>query len=151
MKADAVHKTVLWLVFFFTAITAYGQDEGIPRDTQAIQSVVDALFDGMREKDAAKIERQFHTDARLGNLAAGDFARRVSESEAYLDEVTFDETILIDGDLAMAWTPYNLFVDEQFHHCGVDLFVMKRTEGRWLISQLEDTRRTEGCDPTRRE
>ena len=74
----------------------------------------------------------------------------MTSSEAYLDEVTFDESVLVDDDLAMAWTPYNLFVDGVFHHCGVDLFTLRRTEGRWLIAHLEDTRRTEGCDPTRR-
>lgn len=32
------------------------------------------------------------------------------------DEVTFDEEARIDGDMAIAWTPYNLFVDGEFRH-----------------------------------
>ena len=101
-------------------------------------------------EDADLIRRQFADGARLGSLAVADFVDRVTSSEAYLDDVTFDESVLVDDDLAMAWTPYNIFVDGAFHHCGVDLFTLRRRDGRWLITHLEDTRRTEGCDPTRR-
>ena len=115
-----------------------------------VLAVVDAVFDGMREKDGALIARQFADGATLGSMTVADFIERVTTGSAHLDEITFDETVLIDDDLAMAWTPYNLFVDGSFHHCGADLFVMRRREGRWLITQLEDTRRTDGCDPERR-
>ncbi|MEM6543875.1 MAG: nuclear transport factor 2 family protein [Pseudomonadota bacterium] len=111
--------------------------------------VVTSLFDGMREKDTELIRKQFLPNARLGALSVDDFAERVAASTAYLDERTFDETVLIDGDLAIAWTPYNLFIDGEFHHCGVDLFVMKRINDQWLIAQLEDTRRTEDCEPNK--
>ena len=69
---------------------------------------------------------------------------------AHLDEVTFDEQVLVDGNLAMAWTPYNIFVNGAFQHCGVDLFSMVRTVEGWKIVELVDTRRTDGCDPERR-
>ncbi|MEM8489272.1 MAG: nuclear transport factor 2 family protein [Pseudomonadota bacterium] len=114
-----------------------------------ILGVVTSLFDGMREKDAALIRKQFVPNARLGTLSVSDFIERVGGSRAYLDERTFDETVLVDGDLAMAWTPYNLFIDGKFHHCGVDLFVLKRIGGQWQIADLEDTRRTENCEPHR--
>jgi len=116
----------------------------------AVLAVVDALFDGMRNKDAELIRSQFADGTRLGSLAVDDFVERVTANEAHLDEVTFDETVLVDDDLAMAWTPYNIFIDGSFHHCGVDLFTMRRSDGRWRITHLEDTRRTEGCDPARR-
>ena len=119
-------------------------------DEAAVLAVVGALFDGMRAKDGDLIRSQFADGARLGNLSTDDFVSRVTGSDALLDEVTFDEIVLIDDDLAMAWTPYNLFIDGALHHCGVDLFTMRRSSGRWLIAHLEDTRGTEGCDPTRR-
>lgn len=119
-------------------------------DEQAVRNVVTALFDGMRSKDAPALRQLFLPEARLGTNPVDSWIEQLQGSEAYLDEVTFDETVLIDGDLAMAWTPYNLFVDDSFHHCGVDLFVMRRSEGQWKILQLNDTRRTENCDPMRR-
>jgi len=124
----------------------FAQDD----ERAAVQAVVDRLFDGMRDKDEALLRSVFAPKARLGTEETGEFIASVVASERHLDEVTFDETILIDEDLAMAWTPYNLFIDGAFHHCGVDLFVLRRATEGWLISQLDDTRRTEGCDPARR-
>lgn len=117
----------------------------------AVLGVVKTLFDGMRSRDEAALRAVFSPQARLGEDGIDGFVTAVTTGERYLDEVTFQETVLVDGDLAMAWTPYNLFIDGEFHHCGVDLFVMRRREGRWLITQLDDTRRTEDCDPTRRD
>lgn len=128
-----------------------------------VLAVVKTLFDGMREKNAEKIASVFHPDARLHSAGADAqgspvtretpvdrFASGVASSQAHLDEVTFDEEVRIDGNLAMAWTPYNLFVDGSFQHCGVDVFIMTRTADGWKILQLADTRTREGCDPERR-
>ncbi|HSG50092.1 MAG TPA: nuclear transport factor 2 family protein [Longimicrobiales bacterium] len=132
-------------------------------DEAAVLDVVRTLFDGMREKDEAKLRSVFHPEARLhtatmdrdGNPAtpgnpAETFVTNVLGAQAHLDEVTFDEVVLVDGNLAMAWTPYNIFVDGAFQHCGVDLFVMTRSPEGWKILQLVDTRTREGCDPERR-
>ena len=123
----------------------------------AVMAVVDALFDGMRDKDEAALRSLFHSDARLhtaGSDAPGTpiegFISGVVSGDAYLDEVTFDERVLVDGPLAVAWTPYNLFVNGEFSHCGVDAFTMLRTAEGWRILQIVDTRVREGCDPSRR-
>jgi len=132
-------------------------------DEVAVLEVVRTLFDGMREKDEALLRSVFHPEARLhtattdrdGNPAtpgnsAETFVGNILAATAHLDEVTFDEVVLVDGNLAMAWTPYNIFVDGAFQHCGVDLFVMTRAADGWKILQLVDTRTREGCDPERR-
>ncbi len=132
-------------------------------DERAVLDVVTRLFDGMREKDEALLTSVFHDEARLHTAGAdaegqprvtsseiGSFIAGVLRAEAHLDEVTFDEVVLVDGNLATAWTPYNLFVDGEFSHCGVDAFTMVRTVDGWRILQLVDTRTRTGCDPGRR-
>ena len=123
-----------------------------PRDKESalVLSVVTTLFDGMRSKDSQKLRSVFSEGASLGETPVEKFIEGVLASKALLDEVTFDETVLIDGELAMAWTPYNLFVDGVFHHCGVDVFVMRKSDGEWKIRYLDDTRRGEGCDEAHR-
>jgi hypothetical protein len=130
---------------------------------EEVLAVVRTLFDGMREKDREKLVSVFHTDARLHTAGADGqgnpvtratpvdaFIANVVAGEAYVDEVTFDETVMFDGNLAMAWTPYNVFVNGDFQHCGVDLFAMTRTDAGWKILQIVDTRTRQGCDPERR-
>lgn len=143
------------LFTFFTSLGILGASGASAQvakgdDRDAVLAVVQRLFDGMRAKEALILESVFAPDARLGSRDARSFIEGVVSSERYLDEVTFDETVLIDKDLAMAWTPYNLFVDGDFHHCGVDLFVLRRKESEWQITHLDDTRRSEACDPERR-
>ncbi|WOJ94723.1 nuclear transport factor 2 family protein [Congregibacter variabilis] len=124
---------------------AHAQDQ-----KQQVLQAVTALFDAMRAKDADALDSAFLPEGRLGTKGTQAWIAQVASSDAYLDEVTFDETVLVDDKMAMAWTPYNLFVNGEFHHCGVDVFSLRKSEGQWKILQLDDTRRTEGCDPKRR-
>lgn len=146
---DRARIFLLALLLSTSAHAAQGAGDGINTESVAVLAVVNTLFDGMRSKDPQKLRSVFAEGASLGGTPVEKFVESVLASKAHLDEVTFDETVLIDGELAMAWTPYNLFVDGVFHHCGVDLFVMRRTVDGWNIRYLEDTRRTEGCDEER--
>ena len=155
--AGALRQTGIYLGGMSVLVLLGGGFVSLPTQAEqsehrnAVLSVVDNLFDGMRDKDEATLRAQFAPGASVGSGSVNNFVSAVLTSRAHLDEVTFDETVLVDGDLAMAWTPYNIFVDGSFHHCGVDLFVVKRLADGWKITTLEDTRRTEGCDPERRE
>lgn len=115
-----------------------------------VLGTVTTLFDAMRAKDRDALRNAFLPEGRLGTDSTEGWISSVSSSQAYLDEVTFDELVLIDDTMAMAWTPYNLFVNNEFHHCGVDVFTLRKIEDQWKILQIDDTRRTEDCDPERR-
>ena len=143
---NARRATALGVGFVLALWGASSTADTVESEEQEVLQVVTALFDGMREKDEDLLRSVFLPSASLGDTPADAFVTQVVGSKAYLDERTYDETVLIDGDLAMAWTPYNIFVDGTFHHCGVDVFVMHRTDGLWKIRYLDDTRRTEGCD-----
>jgi hypothetical protein len=142
---------------------APGAGQTVGDDEAAVLAVVRTLFDGMRDKDEAALRSVWHAEARLQSAgtdregrpavtstAVESFVTSVLSAEPHLDEVTFDEAVRVDGNLATAWTPYNLFVDGELSHCGVDAFQMVRTPDGWKILQLTDTRTREGCDPTRR-
>lgn len=132
-------------------------------DEDAVLQVVQDLFDGMREKDEGLLRGVWHPEARLqtagvdgqgaprlASTPVDGFVQGVLSSEAHLDEVTFDEVVRIDGRLATAWVPYNLFVNGAFQHCGVDALQLILTGDGWKIFQLTDTRTRDGCDPERR-
>jgi len=155
---------ILALAVLVVPFHAQAQTEGSAADEAAVLGVVNRLFDGMREKDEAKLRSVFHDEARLHSAGVDEagaartsetpidgFIRNVVGSSAHLDEVTFDERVEVSGNLAMAWTPYNLFVNDSFQHCGVDVFVMTRSGDGWRILQLADTRTQEGCDRDRRD
>ncbi len=120
-------------------------------EEEAIVQVVHDLFDGMRDKDAEKIRGVFAEGARLGGLnregvvsytAAEDFAMRIGQSAASLDERVWDWEVRIDGNLAQVWTKYDILVNGEFSHCGIDAFQLFDTTDGWKIFHLADTRRT---------
>ena len=126
-------------------------------EEEALQVVV-RLFDGMRERDRAKLESVFHETARLMNAGERDgqpvvnstpidrFIESVATAEGPVwDERIYNPVIQVDGNLATVWVEYDFYRGEEFSHCGVDAVQMARTPSGWQIVQLTDTRRREGC------
>ncbi|KAJ6455281.1 hypothetical protein C8R47DRAFT_211506 [Mycena vitilis] len=47
-------------------------------------------------------------------------------------------TIVVDRDLAMAWTPYEFLFDNVVHHVGTDIWSFAKQDGKWFISSVAD-------------
>jgi ketosteroid isomerase-like protein len=126
-------------------------------DEEAVRGVVEALFDHMKDGDAAAMAALMHDDVRLVSTAVRDgvpmarvipvegWLESVGSSQRELDERIYDTHVRVSGGLAMVWTSYDLFVDGVHSHCGVDLFDLVRTFDGWKIIGIADTRATEGC------
>lgn len=128
----------------------------------AVLAVVKKLFDAMRSGDSASARSVFAANATLMTIntrgpqpavtvdSLGAFVRIVGTPRPQvLDERTFEETVLVQGNIAQAWTPYVLFLDDRFIHCGVDAFTMAKMADGWKIISLADTRTRTGCVPER--
>ena len=137
---------------------AAAQEAALSPDEQEVYAVVEALFDGMREKDAEALSSLFTDEARLNTTGIGPdgttrfgstpitgFIEGVSSAPAYLDEKIWDPEVVISDALATVWVKYALYVDEAFSHCGVDAFQLFKSADGWKIFQLTDTRRREDC------
>jgi len=66
----------------------------------------------------------------------------VNRGQTRADELA---TLRIDGDVAQVWAYYTFHRNQQFSHCGVDAFMLLKVGTEWKITQLADSRRTEGC------
>ena len=60
-----------------------------------------------------------------------------SPTNRSITERGFAPTVLVSGPLAVVWYPYDLYIDGQWSHCGVDSFTMFKVEGRWRVSSLQ--------------
>ena len=54
-------------------------------------------------------------------------------------------SVKIDGRIAMVWAPYDLWVNDTFSHCGVDVFTWLKTSAGWKIASIAYTMETKGC------
>ncbi|RMF00441.1 MAG: hypothetical protein D6772_06380, partial [Bacteroidetes bacterium] len=125
----------------------------------AVAATIQQLFDGMRAADSTRVAAVFHPDFRLQSVGYDTSGRalfQTSDRERFLQSIgnypagTLNEqlygmSIEVDPPLATAWTPYSFFVGDKLSHCGTNAFQLVKLDGRWLIHQVTDTRRKQGC------
>lgn len=125
----------------------------------SIKAVINKMFAGMKNADAASLKQCFADSMILQTIAknkegveyvrkdnpAGfiDFVSKQTVGAA--DEQVIFETIKVDGPLAIVWTPYKFYFNGKFSHCGVNSFQLVRLNGEWKIQYLIDTRRKDDC------
>lgn len=124
---------------------------------EEVRAVVQRLFDGMRQADSAMVRSTFAEGARFASLVEQDgrqavqyspvdgFVQAIAGSERRWDERLVDVEIRVDDGMAIVWAPYSFYLDGRIRHCGVNVMDFLRVDGEWKITQLTDTRRTEGC------
>jgi hypothetical protein len=144
----------LFILLSFSMLFSSAQD-----NETDIKKVINNLFNSMRSADPQSLLTSFHEGASLKSISKdstgktlvkdeliSDFATSVSRlPKGYADERIVFDAIKIDGDLAFVWTPYDLYFNGKFIHCGVDAFVLLKLNNQWKISSLIDTRRKQGC------
>lgn len=104
---------------FFDAMTA--------RDVERMRTLMTAdgiIYGYLENEDGLQVIRPTHADY-LENLAAG---------QARLVERFWDPEVMVHGRLATIWTPYELYADGQFSHCGVNNFSMLKMATGWVIT-----------------
>jgi hypothetical protein len=119
-------------------------------DEQAVLVPINAMFDGMAQRDAAAIKAPtlpggtmvLMRDGKPAQMTFEAFADRVGKpGKTQIEERIHDPLVRIDNDLAMVWAPFDFLVDGKVDHCGTDLFNLVRTDGKWLIASVADTGR----------
>lgn len=123
------------------------QVEQVARDVLAAISAKDSTaFMGLMAPGARAYSvlnravrfRDVEVDAR-GLVQAGS-------QPAFLERM-WDPTVLVDGDLAMVWTPYDFWIGDQFSHCGTDVFTIMRTAEGWRLAAIAYNV-VRDCDPS---
>lgn len=120
-----------------------------------VKVTVNQLFTGMKTSDSVLIKKSFSKNAVLQTITKtgevkneniNDFAISISKAEKQsLDERITFSNILIDGNLASVWTPYEFYYKGQFSHCGVNSFQLVKSNNEWKIQYVIDTRRKDNC------
>ena len=127
---------------------------------EEVKNTVKDFFKSFHAQDSVGMQKTVHDDVVLQTIGAGkdgvqrirteNFDDLIRSITSIPDSVKFEERILdysvqIDGAMANAWTPYEFWLNNEFHHCGVNSFQLFKEAGTWKIIYLIDTRRREGC------
>lgn len=148
------------LVFTFLLLSLALSINAQSNAQDSVKQVINNMFKAMLNADSAGIVNCFTEDAIMQTFAKNkegrvtvksntvlDFAIQISKlPKDSADEQIVFESIKVDGPMASVWTPYKLYFNKRFLHCGVNHFVLVRLNGIWKIQYIIDTRRKQGCN-----
>ena len=150
-------KYAINLLFIIAFSTTFAQEN----ERVAVQKTIETFFDGFHKQDSTIIKQAVSDTIVLQTIARDEKGEAYVRKDKFHDflksivgipETTkFKEKILsyniqMDGTMAHAWTPYEFWINGEFHHCGVNSFQLFKDSGDRKIIYLIDTRRKEGCD-----
>ena len=147
-------KTFIFLLCCFTISCVqrvHAQD-----DKREVLAIAQQFFDTLEKGDTTTLRSLFLDDAhnyfvqeKDTKIRAG--SRSPKSFRADKDRVVRERFIkggvevMVHNRIAMVWGSYNLWINDQFSHCGVDAFTLLKTESGWKISSLSYSMETEGC------
>lgn len=141
-------------------LMAHGTARADEREAVARHEVlasVDGLFRAMAEHDVAAARLLLmpgagfvvkRPDGRVAMDHDSDFLAALATAKGVWRERIWSPTVLVHGELAQVWAPYDFHLDGAFLHCGVDSFSLVRDGGRWRIAGISYTVRKKGCLPS---
>lgn len=116
---------------------------------------IENLFNAMKSADSLGVKNAFSGSAIMQTFGKNqeirtdkveDFAKQVGASQAGdLDERFTISKILVDGNMASVWVPYQFYYKGNFSHCGVNSFQLTKINNEWKIQYIIDTRRKDNC------
>ena len=121
---------------------------------------VETFFDAMSENDWQRASTVMIGDAVLygyriqdgqvwlGRLTVDEYLESWADRDDRLLERIWDVKVLEDDRLATVWTPYDFFLNGEFHHCGTNSFSLIRDESGWRIAGVVYSILTEQCEPS---
>ena len=148
-------KNILFVIALLFTLTSFAQT-----DEEQIKASINQACDGMRKSDTILVRQVLHPSFFLKSIGKNNMGEVSLQEDpisgwlkqigtkregVILDERLTSYDIKIDGEMAMAWTPYEFYVNDKFNHCGVDMFIMMKTDKGWKIIGIVDTRRKENC------
>ena len=140
-------------VFLFPLTPANAQADP---EEKNILHLVDQFFVALEKQDTLAFRDMFMKDARNYSVRElGDSVRirsqlpsgfRFTPGQIVKERMRKESTLAkIAGRIAMVWAPYDLWVNETFSHCGVDVFTFIKTSTGWKIASVSYTMETTGC------
>jgi hypothetical protein len=116
---------------FFTAITA----KDIPRMRELMTS--EGIIHGYRDgPEGVQITARTHEQ----------FIAGVRDNESILVERYWDPVFTIHDRMATALTPYDVYIDGRFSHCGVNHFSMLNSDAGWIVAGVVYSIFVEECE-----
>lgn len=113
---------------------------------RAVIAVADSVLAALSSADHETLARLTLDSAVVGGVGLRDGVERLSlrtwglyinrTGPSTFTERGFDATARVQDRVAQVWMPYDLYLGDKWSHCGVDVFLLMKSEGRWRVAAL---------------
>ncbi|MGC4021795.1 MAG: nuclear transport factor 2 family protein [Cyclobacteriaceae bacterium] len=125
-------------------------------DKEEILKVAHQFFEALEKQDTVTFSKILVKNSFSCIVVEGkDSARLVSRQsrnfglkpENIVKERMRESQVKIEihKRIATVWAPYNLWVNDKFSYCGVDVFIMLKGNKGWKIGTISYSIEKEGC------
>ncbi len=120
------------------AVAEDAQDEVLRVADRALELITQEDFPGLANlmiSDALTVStRAADGGHQIRTQSAAEQA--AIEPSVDLVERGFDPKVMVDNSVAMVWYPYDIYIDNEWSHCGVDIFSLVKTDTGWKIGSI---------------
>ena len=149
-------KSLLSIIFGLISLAISAQN---PEEIK-VKQAVDDFFTAFHAQDSIAMKNLVYPEVVLQTIGIDKDGNQMLKTENFNDfirsiasipdSVKFQErltnySIQVDGAMANAWTSYEFWLNNKFHHCGVNSFQLFKDTKGWKIIYLIDTRRKDDC------
>jgi hypothetical protein len=129
-------------------------------EEEAVRHLAETFLGALSAADTASLSTLLAPDAMIYRVVEGEGGGTIGATtrEAFLSglggdnrsllERMWEPTVLIQGRVAMVWTPYDFHLNGQFSHCGIDVFNLLKDQGGWKVTSITYNVIREGCPPS---
>lgn len=121
-----------------------------------VLSIIDQFFSTMENQDSVAFRDLHMAGARFYIIAerndtARALHREVTDFSFDKDEVIKERMrdtgviVQVQNRIATVWAPYDLWVNNEFSHCGIDVFTLIKTSAGWKIASCSYTIEKNNC------
>jgi len=139
----------LVLAFALTCVGSAARAQAVDVESKAAIAVADSVLAALSSGDNATLARLTLDSAVVGGAGMRGGVERSSlrswrfytnrQAPSSFIERGFDATARVQDRVAQVWMPYDLYLRDNvltWSHCGVDVFTLLKTEGRWRVVAL---------------
>ena len=149
--------TLVVPVLMVLCLFAVEAQAGNSSEERAVLETVQRFFDAMTNRDAeAALEvmipegrffslREENGETAVAHLHQSGVRAGSGDPGAGSPRAFLGARGSAPGGIATVWTPYDFFLDGEFHHCGIDAFDLLNDGTGWKITGGVYTVETSGC------
>jgi len=140
-------KKIYPLLLFFIVTQLHAQNS--QTEEKLILQKVNQFFEALEKQDTILLKSIVLLDGQTASIRTQndgllvrvttfkDRLKSFVNPQSVIYEKMLSAEIKIHGRIAMAWVPYTLSINQNFNHCGIDVFTFFKTSEGWKIMSLD--------------